>query len=373
MVLFIKFLRKKASDILFNLVNTSQSLEDFRYYISLALILFFAVLPHVIFLFIFAYTGHTFLTLVNIISVLIYLLISRLLHHKKYTFVASCICLEVVLFVILSTLYFGVSPCYQWYIILVIPPYFLFLNAGKRQSIVTVCALYLCFVIISLFDQWFTPYYTGSLTFVLRILNLNIVSLGFIFELSLNLIVKNVVDGIYFKELEQFKLASWQDPLTSLYNRRYAEKYFQDLAAEKNESSPKTVTSLAMVDIDDFKNINDQYGHVAGDKVLQSLADLFKSGLRNTDLIIRWGGEEFLIILSGTSVEQACLVIDNLRQKIERLRLNIADTEIRYTITTGIAALTDMDVESSIHLADQNLYRGKQSGKNKVVAIGYNA
>ena len=348
------------------MANASHSLEDFRYFVSLVLILLFAAIPHIIFIFAFIYTQHIALAILNTASTLAYLLFSRLLRRKKYTLVIFLICLEVTLFAFLSTVYFGVDAYFQWYILLIIPPYFLFLNTRNRQAILSVSALYICLILINLFDQWFVPYYTGRLTFILRIVNLNIVAVGIIFELSLSLIVKSVVDSIYFKDLEHFRLASWQDPLTGLYNRRYAEKYFQDLVQEKNDLYPNPTTCFAMVDIDDFKHINDTYGHAAGDKVLESLAALFKASLRNSDLIIRWGGEEFLIVLSGTNMEQARVVVDNLRQKVEHQRLPLSDHKIAYTITAGLSELEDMDVETAIQTADQNLYKGKQAGKNQV-------
>ncbi len=149
------------------------------------------------------------------------------------------------------------------------------------------------------------------------------------------------------------------DQLTQVYNRHILEK-------EKNSFLNEHICMI-LLDIDDFKYINDTYGHPTGDKVLQILASTLKSHLRENDLIIRWGGEEFLIIIKETKNKDFIYSIaEKLRQIISYLKI---DNHIKFTCSFGLACGyidTQKDIESLIKQADNALYNAKQKGKNRV-------
>ncbi|MDD3235922.1 MAG: sensor domain-containing diguanylate cyclase [Candidatus Cloacimonetes bacterium] len=165
------------------------------------------------------------------------------------------------------------------------------------------------------------------------------------------------------KELE--KLAR-HDTLTGLYNRRVLD----DILHREGLRSQRTKRGfgIAIADIDNFKHINDTYGHDCGDTVLKELSHIFLNGIRTTDTTGRWGGEEFLFIFPETSCQGALIVIERIRSTIEALTLNCGEKEIKITCTIGLSYHHgDIETKNMIEEADKALYEGKRSGKNKVV------
>lgn len=160
-----------------------------------------------------------------------------------------------------------------------------------------------------------------------------------------------LICGILIKKLHQ---GANKDDLTGLWNRRYFyEKMAEEIERFKRTKAP---LSLAMIDIDDFKGINDSYGHVFGDKVLKQLAGIFQQNTRSIDTVARWGGEEFAIILPETSVGGATVFAERLRGVIEGYNFNC-----RVTISIGVVSVKeDMDIDSLVVLADNALYKAKK-------------
>ena len=156
------------------------------------------------------------------------------------------------------------------------------------------------------------------------------------------------------------------DGLTGLLNHTAIK---EELAREVVRSSRlKTSLSFAMVDIDYFKKVNDTYGHAAGDRVLKSLARLLKQRLRETDIVGRYGGEEFAVIMNDTDAMSAAKVVDEIRNVFSRLLHLSHDEEFSVNFSCGIADLAHFqDAVSLCEAADQALYQAKQRGRNKVV------
>lgn len=160
---------------------------------------------------------------------------------------------------------------------------------------------------------------------------------------------------------------SRKDPLTNLPNRRdILEKIMQ----EKIRHDRSGISfALIMADIDDFKVLNDQYGHDCGDAILVSLAQLLMKTIRRQDLVGRWGGEEFLFLLPETDYSGSLTLAEKIRKAVEEYEFNYNGMVFRLTITLGVAVFEKgMSVEGCIKTADQRLYEGKKRGKNAVVA-----
>lgn len=131
--------------------------------------------------------------------------------------------------------------------------------------------------------------------------------------------------------------------------------------------------SLMMIDIDDFKKINDTYGHLSGDLVLKTLSKIIRNTLRNVDLPGRYGGEEFILILPETAKEKALIVAERLRKQVQDFTFKTMNGEpLTVTISVGLSEYADLDNRNNdlelIKIADSRLYKAKRTGKNKVVS-----
>lgn len=159
-----------------------------------------------------------------------------------------------------------------------------------------------------------------------------------------------------------------RDPLTNLYNRRVLEEVMSKESTRSERT--KRGFGIAIADIDDFKKINDTYGHDCGDKVLVELSKIFLAGIRSTDTMGRWGGEEFLFVFTETSCQGALIVIERIRQKIEQTPILCEAKDINVTITMGLSYHQgEMNCKEMIAEADKAMYRGKRAGKNKVLCF----
>lgn len=173
---------------------------------------------------------------------------------------------------------------------------------------------------------------------------------------------ENLEAQVKKRTIELEKMAS-TDALTELINRReLLEVLEREMSVYKRYEKDLT---LAMLDIDFFKNVNDTYGHIEGDKVLISIAQTLKDCMRETDFVGRYGGEEFLVIMPFTSRDEAYLVIERCRTSVENLV--IGDFKIKVTVSAGISTIKDDNIDSSISQADENLYKAKQNGRNQTI------
>jgi len=167
---------------------------------------------------------------------------------------------------------------------------------------------------------------------------------------------------------EKLETASRTDFLTGLANRRYAlEKLHNENTRYQRTRSPYCVL---LIDIDDFKRINDNLGHGVGDCVLKQIARSFLEQVREIDLVTRWGGEEFMILLPDTNLAHGHQAAEKLRQHIEQTRFGCDDHALAITISIGVeVSQPGQNAMYFIDLADEKLYRAKANGKNQVVSI----
>jgi diguanylate cyclase (GGDEF)-like protein len=157
------------------------------------------------------------------------------------------------------------------------------------------------------------------------------------------------------------------DELTKVYNRRAGLiRLNEEFARAKRNNS---IFSIAMVDADHFKKINDSYGHIAGDNILTHIAATLRGGLRECDVVARYGGEEFLIILPDTGGKMASMPLDRLRGTLSNTTFDYNGKHIPVSISIGIATVSvnDDDPMQVINRADKALYAAKRSGRNRVV------
>jgi diguanylate cyclase (GGDEF)-like protein len=155
------------------------------------------------------------------------------------------------------------------------------------------------------------------------------------------------------------------DDLTGFFNRTH----LMDLIETESNRSIRTgsVFSLAMIDIDKFKNINDTYGHQTGDYVLKTFAAVIRSILRKTDFCGRYGGEEFLIVLTQTDLQAAKIFAERIRDSVEKSLFPSLGLDSRVTVSVGMTVYRMQEnIERTIARADEALYRAKNGGRNRV-------
>jgi len=189
-------------------------------------------------------------------------------------------------------------------------------------------------------------------------------------EMNKALIKAHSTKDQVIRELKDTKAAleemAIKDPLTQLYNRRYM---MDQLASEwERYSRYETPFSVIIIDIDHFKMVNDTYGHDCGDYVLDQLSREMEEALRRIDVLCRWGGEEFLVLLPETTLEEGYLVSQRIHQATRSTTYHYKGQDLSITLTLGLASNVDHEtIESLIKAADDALYRGKASGRDQIV------
>ncbi|MCP8899291.1 GGDEF domain-containing protein [Gilvimarinus xylanilyticus] len=171
------------------------------------------------------------------------------------------------------------------------------------------------------------------------------------------------INGLLNVKNRKFEELAKTDALTGVANRLgVREVLYRSL---NDWRAKRTPLSLIMVDIDHFKTINDKHGHDMGDKVLQVVAETFTHSVRQTDLVARWGGEEFIVICPNTELLQAQSVAENLRG---RLANTLVGGAVHITASFGVSTLSDNNLDELFRQADDALYQAKASGRNRVVS-----
>lgn len=185
------------------------------------------------------------------------------------------------------------------------------------------------------------------------------------------LIIYDVTDNaINKKDLEkvnsELAVLSQTDGLTQLFNRSHWENCLR--TEFKRWCRSRSPSSLVILDIDHFKNVNDSYGHTVGDDVIRHLSNIISQHVRETDISGRYGGEEFVVLLADTPLERAQIFAERLRKEVAESIVIHNDIDISYTVSLGVAEI-DLSIktyEAWIEYADAALYRSKEEGRNKV-------
>lgn len=171
---------------------------------------------------------------------------------------------------------------------------------------------------------------------------------------------------------EEIQRIAVLDGLTGIYNRRFGMQRLHEefIRAQRNESP----LVLIMLDIDHFKSVNDTYGHQVGDRAIKLVVKLAKTVLREGDILVRYGGEEFMIVLPGAAIDDAVEVAERLRHKVADTLMQHGDQQIPLTISLGVGGYPELDVADEgalIACADEALYKAKETGRNRVVDARY--
>jgi len=179
------------------------------------------------------------------------------------------------------------------------------------------------------------------------------------------------------KKIEELEKLSTYDPLTGILNRRGGREEIELITAglERGSEKPARKFSVLLLDIDDFKAINDTYGHDVGDLVIKSVAEFLKKETRRSDVVARWGGEEFLVALQNADAQDVINMFFNTDAKKSQISLTVKTDKGEVEVTLSGGSTNYMPRESLddvVARADQALYKSKESGKNRITKYGEN-
>lgn len=194
------------------------------------------------------------------------------------------------------------------------------------------------------------------------------ISVKLLFVFGYALLAIGVTKWVKYNETRQgeLRIQANTDELTGILNRRSITNFIEyEFNNAKDDSQP---FSLIIIDVDYFKNVNDNHGHLIGDEVLKHLARILKSSFRSSDKVSRWGGEEFAILLPNTQMNHALEVAEKIRKVIDENPITIKDLIINITISLGVSEFLKSDkcIDNMIHRADEGLYVAKNHNRNCV-------
>lgn len=238
-----------------------------------------------------------------------------------------------------------------------LPPILVFLRGSRTGGILLLIMIGIAIGIFFFIDPGLVlPQYTVPMKVVFIACFVALSMFSFIHELSREHAEKKLED------------AASHDPLTGLLNRREMGRILKSECLRTQRY--KRPFSLILCDIDDFKKVNDTYGHKFGDTVLKMIADTFRTGTRTQEHIARWGGEEFLILLPETPLDGSMIVAERLRNRIENEKIVFGKEETRVTMSFGVGEFNpNFSIEENIDHIDKKLYEAKRAGKNCVKKI----
>ena len=193
-------------------------------------------------------------------------------------------------------------------------------------------------------------------------------AVNLLIKLAARLRANNAAVSQNVQKRRQYERAAMFDGLTGIHNRRWLDETLHRMVRRHKKNGGQL--SLSLIDIDHFKSFNDRYGHAAGDHVLTIVANTLAANLRPTDLVARFGGEEFVIIFPDTTIESAHTAADRVREAVAEQDLTMPDgTELpRVTISMGVSQHSiGQSVPDFLKVADLAMYRAKQGGRNRVV------
>jgi diguanylate cyclase (GGDEF)-like protein len=315
------------------------------------------IVAHAGFIPLFALNGQPALAAFNALSVVIWVSAWLINRRGASTLAMWMLTVEVALHAVLAVTTLGWSSGFQYYLIPLIP--FMMFNDRARTPTVMLASGVVLTTFVGL--RWLAPTNVALPPALEAFKYANL----FIPFLMLGLL------SYYFRlastdvERTMTEIAR-TDPLTGLLNRRRMEERLQEEAARFSRQG--TNFSVILADVDRFKQINDEHGHDAGDRVLTGVARVFEGCLRFGDAVARWGGEEFLLLLPGTELAAAEDVAERLRSTSEARLGEIGGLPRTLTITFGVASFAPSpSIVACLKAADEALYQGKAAGRNRVV------
>jgi diguanylate cyclase (GGDEF)-like protein len=338
---------------------TSATIESAAsaYWALLKRVALFAAGVDIGFLLLYGALGAMALALVNLVSVAIYLVAWWLLVRRRNEWAIGLMWFEVLTHATAGSLLLGWQADFHYFLLLIVPA--IVVGAPPRRAIPLVLLLFACYAALYLACRLWAPLspLPPMHLEVARWFNIVMV-FGMLFGMSA--FYRQRVRGAERRLKELARV----DALTRLANRtHFQERSAGELARARRDGLPVT---LMLADVDHFKRVNDGHGHQAGDRVLAEVARVIAGALREPDLLARWGGEEFVALLTSADPAEARRVAERVRRAVETHAVTIDGQPLAVTLSFGLAGVTDGDLNASMRHADRALYASKRSGRNRV-------
>jgi len=319
------------------------------------------LLAHVMYLLLFWSAGVNFMAFFNVFSVLFYVLMFLMINYvkDKITLVYATIA-EIIVHAAAATVCVGLASNFAMLLLMLITLAFLMPNKNKYAPFVVMLVAVSLYGFIAYYaqDPSHVIYDIGNTNYplVFYIINIVVGSVVLIYAAILFTIINTYKECTLRVQTEQLKTMASTDPLTKLNNRREIQKTLDALEGRY---------IIGIGDIDDFKHVNDTYGHDVGDTVLAGVAKLVSDTIPDKAKAARWGGEEFLFVIPDSDINEGRKYADTIIERIRAEKFTSDGKEFSVTMTIGICRGTPEDtVDKVITEADARLYKGKQSGKN---------
>lgn len=308
------------------------------------------------------------LVVVNIFSVACYGFVIKLVRDNPSSFKVGILILqaEVIIYASICVFTLGWGYGFELLFFALLLTIFFAPHVYKTLShgVVILSGVMFVFWYFMLIDAPVNTDYSDQkeMLFMINIMIVTIFSivLAYLLEISNNLFYNNM-----YEEKENMRTVANYDPLTKLLNRNSMESFFKNEVFGKNQKF-----ALIICDIDNFKKVNDTYGHNVGDIVLVHVSNALKSAFRQEDFLCRWGGEEFLILINNTTKDQAYRMVDHARTIIYTNKVKHEELSLNVSMTFGMVFCDESvspDMDLIVKQADVLLYEGKQNGKNCIV------
>ncbi len=312
----------------------------------------------VAFFFIFLILGSPILAWINVVSVAMYVYAYRAFKQRRNRLAVLLIRIEVLVHAGLGTVLVGWGSGFHYFLLMFIPA--LFVSMRARSAWVYAGWLWVYYVSLDVLMWFVSPLQPISSN---ALLGVHIFNLTVVFCMFSYLALFYVVTVT--RAHKSLARMATTDSLTGLFNRRHMIELAEKILA-RHHRRPSNLT-LMLMDIDHFKQVNDLYGHDAGDRVLEAVSQLFKCSMREQDFIGRWGGEEFLVILPDTDFSHATDSAERTRKAVQALEIYSNGQKVSVTLSIGITQYrAEEALSDAIARADYALYEGKSAGRNRV-------
>lgn len=338
----------------------------------ISLIMLVLLVFHIGLLGFFAFFSIKPMVIMDAVSILLYIFCYIQTKEGKSLLMAFNLCYaEIMVHAVVAVLLLGVDSGFTLYIIAMLPMGYFASYNFKLEGKTVNPMFYVIFSVVSFFfaritSNYIEPLYSYGDKRVDRVIYMvnyfiAVVAIVVFFRTLLNQI--RYLENLHKNQNKKLEQLSKTDTLTGLANRRSIQERCAQSEAVKEDYA------LILGDIDDFKKVNDTYGHDVGDLVLKAVAEVFKKAVRGEDTVCRWGGEEILIFLPGCPLNNARNRAHEILQNIRSTSFEAADhPPFHVTMTLGVAVSTETgDFMETVKKADDRLYCGKRNGKNQVV------